>query len=252
LLKYFDTDLRISAAKVVTSPLELGRGGFTLTAKHSVVAAEIGELELCGGSATGRLALDLSQVKPKGSLVGNLADLNIDTCLQPLGLTAPVQGVGTFKANVTAEGDTVEDLVSTLAGDLKIRAENGTVPVDFGVFLTENDSLENGWSQKNPTPFETLLADCLFTAGHISCQRFKMQTPRGSVSGAGDVDMGRRTLDWSLSTARIKAPLGAAKLTSSPRVSIYGPLAQPMIRRSDRPTLEGSRQSPDTAPVSPR
>lgn len=252
LLKYFDTDLRVSAAKVVTSPIELGRGGFTLTAKHSVVAAEIGELELCGGSATGRLALDLSQAKSKGSLVGNLMDLNLDACLKPLALAAPIQGVGTFKANVTAEGDTVQEIVNGLTGDLKIRAENGTVPVDFAALLTESAALENGWSQKNPTPFDTLVADCRLTAGHISCQRFKMQTSRGSISGVGEVDIGRQTLDWTLSLARLMAPLDAAKLSPPPRASIYGPLAHPMIRRADRPTLEGSRQSPDTAPVSPR
>jgi AsmA protein len=252
LLKYFDTDLRVSTAKVVASPIELGRGGFTLTAKHSVVAAEIGELELCGGSATGRLALDLSQAKSKGSLVGNLVDINIDACLKPLAPTVPLQGVGSFKANVTSEGDTIEELVNDLTGDLKIRAENGTVPVDFEALLTGSAPLESGWSQKTLTPFETLVADCRLTAGHFSCQRVKMQTPRGSVSGAGEFDIERQTLDWSLSIARLMGPLDAAKLSTSPRVSIYGPLAQPVIRRSDRPTLEGSRHSPDTAPVSPR
>jgi AsmA protein len=255
LLKYFDADLRVSAAQIATSAIKLGRGSFTVNAKEGVVAAEIGEIELCGGSATGRLGFDLSQAKIKASLVGSLADVDIDPCLKPLALDIPLKGVGTLKTDVTTEGETIDEIVRSLSGDLKIKAQNGAVPVDFAQLLTASTPLEgDGWSQKNLTPFETLDADCRLSAGHIWCQRFKMQTQRGLVSGAGDVDMGRQTLDWSLSVASLMAPLNAAQLETSPQVSIRGPLAQPMIRRADRPTLgEGSTQtSPSDAPVSPR
>ena len=255
LLKYFDADLRVSAAQIATSAMELGRVGFTVNAKEGVVAAEIGELELCGGLAFGRLGFDLSQTRIKASLVGSLADVDIDPCLKPLALDIPLKGVGTLKTDVTTEGETIDEIVRSLSGDLKIKAQNGAVPVDFAQLLTASTPLEgDGWSQKNLTPFETLDADCRLSAGHIWCQRFKMQTQRGLVSGAGDVDMGRQTLDWSLSVASLMAPLSAAQLETSPQVSIRGPLAQPMIRRADRPTLgEGSTQtSPSDAPVSPR
>jgi AsmA protein len=255
LLKYFDADLRVSAAQIATSSIELGRGGFTVNAKEGVVAAEIGELELCGGSASGRLGFDLSRARIKASLVGSLADVDIDPCLKPLALDIPLKGVGTLKTDVTTEGETIDEIVRSLSGDLKIKAQNGAVPVDFAQLLTASTPLEgDGWSQKNLTPFETLDADCRLSAGHIWCQRFKMQTQRGLVSGAGDVDMGRQTLDWSLSVASLMAPLNAAQLETSPQVSIRGPLAQPMIRRADRPSLgEGSTQTrPSDAPVSPR
>ena len=255
LLKYFDADLRVSAAQIATSAIELGRGGFTVNAKEGVVAAEIGELELCGGSASGRLGFDLSQTRIKASLVGSLTDVDIDPCLKPLALDIPLKGVGTLKTDVMTEGETIDEIVRSLSGDLKIKAQNGAVPVDFAQLLTASTPLEgDGWSQKNLTPFETLDADCRLSAGHIWCQRFKMQTQRGLVSGAGDVDMGRQTLDWSLSVASLMAPLNAAQLETPPQVSIRGPLAQPMIRRADRPSLgEGSTQtSPSDAPVSPR
>jgi hypothetical protein len=54
-------DLRISAAAIDAGELKLGRGGFTVTAKQGAVAGEVGELELCGGSADGRLNVDLAQ-----------------------------------------------------------------------------------------------------------------------------------------------------------------------------------------------
>jgi hypothetical protein len=132
------------------------------------------------------------------------------------------------------------------------------VPVDFSLLLTSAAPLEGeGWSRNSVTSFDTLNADCRLAAGHIWCQMFNMQTRRGLISGAGDVDLARQTLDWSLLVTSRAAPLKASsQLTTEtePRVSIRGSLSQPMIRRADRPTLgEGSPQtSPAVSHVSPR
>lgn len=77
-----------------------------------------------------------------------------------------------------------------------------------------------------------------------------MQTQHNLVSGAGDVDMGRQTLDWSLSVANLMA----AQEETASKISIRGPLAQPTIRRSDRPTFgeDGVQTGSTGAPVSPR
>jgi hypothetical protein len=47
----------------------------------------------------------------------------------------------------------------------------------------------------------------------------------------------RMTLDWNLTAAEPDDAAG----TTAPRIAIRGPLADPMIRRADRPTFgEGS------------
>jgi hypothetical protein len=75
-----------------------------------------------------------------------------------------------------------------------------------------------------------------------------LQTPRGAISGAGDVDLTRQTLDWSLTVASPIAPAMASPQSQDdvPKVSIRGSLAQPMIRRADRPTL-GESSLPTSA-----
>ncbi len=256
LLKYFDADLRISAGEIAASSIKLGRGGFTISASHGVVAGEIGELELCDGSASGQVGLDMSQAKVKATLVASLADVTIERCLSPFGLGVPVTGVGGLKAQLATEGTTVAALINGLSGSLKVNSQGGAVPVDFSRLLTAAAPLDGeGWSRDNLTPFDTLNADCRLVAGHISCQIFNMQTRRGLVSGTGDVDLGQQTLDWSLSVANHVVPARASQLATDapPRVSIRGPLSQPMIRRADRPTLgEGSTQTSPRAAISPR
>jgi AsmA protein len=255
LLKYLDADLRISAGEIVAFATSLGRGGFTISAKDGVVAGEIGELDLCDGSASGRLNLDLSHQNVKATLVANLADVTIETCLSPFGLTVPVTGSGGLKTELSTEGVTFDALVHGLSGNLKVSSQGGTVPVDLARLLTAAAPLEgDGWSRDALTPFDTLDADCRLVAGHISCQMFNMQTRRGLVSGNGDVDLGQQTLDWNLSLASHVVPAKASQSSDGPppRVSIRGPLSQPMIRRADRPALgEGWPQAGPTAGVSP-
>ncbi len=257
LLKYFDADLRISAAEITAPAITLGRGGFTISAKQGLIASEVGELELCGGSAGGRIGIDLSQDVPKATFTASAFDVPVDGCLQPLALNVPFNGVGTLKAELTTEGRDYNELVKGLGGAIKVNARNGAVPVDFTRLLTVGAPLDGeGWSRNSVTLFDSLNADCRLAAGHIWCDMFNMQTRRGLISGSGDVDLAQQTLDWSLFVANHAAPLKASQLSTEtpPRISISGSLSQPMIRRADRPTLGGgsAQTSPATTQISPR
>ncbi|MGH6865325.1 MAG: AsmA family protein [Methyloceanibacter sp.] len=243
LLKYLDADLRISAEQVTASTMTLGRSGFTITAKEGRIASEIGELELCGGQAAGRLGLDVSEAEAKASVVGSLTDIAMDNCLMPLGLGVRVRGLGSLRTDLTTEGFTIDELVSGLSGDLKVQVQNGSVPVDFPRLLGASTSLSgDGWSKDRGTPFGALDADCRLAAGHIWCQTFSMETSRGRISGSGDIDIGRKTINWDFLLTNPIAPLMASQLVrdTHPRVTITGPLLQPQIRRADRPNLGGS------------
>jgi AsmA protein len=253
LLRYFDADLRISAAEIDAGAAKLGRGGFTITAKQGAVTSELGELELCGGSAEGRLSVDLARATTPLNLVVNLAGVSLDSCLQPLGFAAPFKGTGGLKAELSTEGSDVAELTRNLTGTIKVDARDGAVPVDFARLLATTAPLDNdGWSRDAASSFDQLNADCSLSAGHIWCQTLSMQTPGGRFSGAGDVDLPKQTLDWSLSVGSRNSAVNSAQQTEedTPKVSIRGSLSQPMIRRADRPTLgEGSLQ---TSPMEPQ
>jgi len=256
LLKYFDADLRISAGQIAASSLELGGGGFTISAKGGVISTEVGELELCGGEAAGRMGLDLSGKRVRASLVGDLSDITLETCLQPLALGVPLKGVGTLKLDVSTGGKTRDELIRGLVGEFQVAAQNGAVPVDLPQLVAGADPKGTGWSHQSVTPFQTLDADCRLSAGHIWCQSFSMETTRGVVSGSGGVDVGKQTLDWDFLIANPVAPLSASQLVMEmpPRVIVRGPLTQPLIQRANRPTLgdESTQANPGTSSASPR
>ena len=257
LLKYFDADLRISAAEITAPAIKLGRGGFTISSKGGVLASELGELELCGGQAAGRIGLDMSQEVAKATLTASIHDVPVDGCLDALLLDVPLKGVGRLKAEIASEGRNYDELIQGLTGTLKLSAETGAVPVDFTRLFTAATPLDGqGWSRNSATLFDSLNADCRLAGGHIWCDMFNMQTRRGLISGSGNVDLAQQTLDWNLFVASHSQPLKASQLSTEtpPRLSISGSLAQPMIRRADRSTFgEGSAQTGSTAnQISPR
>lgn len=238
LLNHFDADLRISAAEIAAAALKLGRGAFTLSGRSGVIASEIGELELCGGEGAGRIGADLTGPEAKASLAATLSNIHMETCLQPLGLAVPLRGVGGLKIEAATEGSSWDEAVKRLVGELKLNAQNGSVPIDFTRLLAAAVPLDgDSWTQGNGTPFDRLAAECRLAVGHIWCQAFDMQTQGRLISGTGDVDLMRLTLDWNLTAA----DADDAARADAPRIGIRGPLAEPMIKRADRPTFgEGS------------
>jgi AsmA protein len=256
LFKYLDADLRLSAAEITASAMELGRGGLTITAKDGVISSEISELQLCGGQATGRVGLSLSGKRTEASLEGTLSDIDVEACLKPVNLNVPIKGTGTLKIDVSTGGVTKEELIRGLVGKFKVTARDGTVPIDFPALASGKEESKQGWSQDTATAFETLDADCSVSAGHVWCQSFSMDTEQTTISGSGGVDIQKQTIDWDFLIANPIAPLNASELVmeTPPRVKIHGPLTQPQLRGADRPAPgDGSSQSnPESSSTSPR
>ncbi len=255
LLRHFDADLRLSAGAINAGKLKLGHGAFTITAKEDAIVSEVSELELCNGTASGRLNADDSQVIKRLSVTASVADVAIDSCLAQLGLDVPLQGIGGAKIELASEGHDATEILHGLTGGLKVKAQSGTVPIDLSRFVTVPAPLEaDSWSRDKATAFDALNADCRVAAGHIWCQMFSMQTPNGVVSGSGDVDLPRQTLDWNLSVTSQLASGKAATATAPepPKVSIRGPLAQPSIKRAGQQALGEGTVGTIAPIVSPR
>jgi AsmA protein len=256
ILNAVDTDLRISAAEITAPAVKLGHGGFTISARQGQVSSEVGELEFCGGSASGQIDVDLSQPIVKASVTAKLSDLPIADCLGTTGISLPLVGTGTIRADVSSQGRDYGELTKGLSGPFRFKARNGTVSIDFAQLFSEPDAAEgDGWSD-TATAFDNLTAECRLGDGHIWCEKFNMQTSGGLVSGSGDINLEQQTLDWTFFAADGAVPLSTSRLGAEtpPQISISGALVQPMIRKVPRATLGGA-SDPDTtnaSQISPR
>lgn len=252
LLGYFDADLRVSAAEMVAGNMKLGHGAFTVTAKNGSVTGEIGELELCDGTTDGRISVELAPATKQVKLAVDLGDIALPSCLTGLGLDLPVSGTAAIKADLASEGNGYPELLRNVSGTVQTKIRSGTLPMDIARIMAAPPPLDaNGWKPDDPTGFDQLTADCRLNAGHLWCQSLKIETPRGTYTGAGEVDLPKQTLDWNLVMGKgaVGAKTEQAALTE-PTMSIRGPLAQPTIRRTDRPTVGDG--TPRTSPAKPQ
>lgn len=236
LLKHLDADLRVSAAELTAKGLELGQGGLTINAKNAAISGEVGALEICGGQAEGRLDLDLAAPRAEAALAGKLAGLALDTCLKSLGLAVPLTGSGTVTVDVSTGGASQGELVRGLAGTVTVTAADGTLPIDLDALLAQPNAETSGWSQDASTAFSELAADCTLSAGHLWCQSFRMTTGAGTLTGAGDLDIAKETLDWDFRMADPEAPVETAEATrkNQPSITIDGALAAPLFAGTRR------------------
>ncbi|HKA99959.1 MAG TPA: AsmA-like C-terminal region-containing protein [Methyloceanibacter sp.] len=231
-LNHFDTDLRISAAEITAPGLQLGRGGFNISARKGLVSSDVSEVEFCGGTVTGRIDVDLSQAVNKAKLAGKLSDIPIENCLGPLGLHVPLNGTSNLKVDFATTGSTYGELARGLAGPFGLKARRGAISVDLTRLFAGSGALQGeGWSMENATSFDELIGECRLGAGQISCEKFNMKTDQGLISGSGDIDLGQQTLNWRLFVADRAAPLNDSQLAAQTplQVSISGALAQPVI-----------------------
>jgi AsmA protein len=243
-LGHFDTDLRISAAEITAPGLQLGRGGFNISARKGFVSSDVSEVEFCGGTVTGRIDVDLSEAIDKAKVAGKFSDIPIETCLDPLGLHVPLNGASNLRVDFSTTGSTYDELARGLAGPFRLKARRGAVSVDLAGLFAGSGALQGeGRSKENVTPFDELIAECRLGAGKIWCEKFNMKTEQGLVSGSGDIDLGQQTLNWRLFVANYAAPLNGSQLATQtpPQVSISGAIAQPVIAKAGQePVHSGS------------
>jgi uncharacterized protein involved in outer membrane biogenesis len=243
-LSHFDTDLRISAAEIAAPGLQLGRGGFNISARKGFVSSDVSEVEFCGGTVTGRIDVDLSEPIEKAKLAGKFSDIPIENCLGPLGLRVPLNGASNLRVDFSTAGSTYDELQRGLAGPFRLKARRGAISVDLASLFAGSGAVQGAsWSNENVTPFDELIAECRLGAGKIRCEKFNMKTEQGLVSGSGDIDLGQQTLNWRLFVANYAAPVNGSQLATQtpPQVSISGAIAQPVIAKAGQePVYSGS------------
>ncbi len=261
LLQQIDADLRLSATSVTIDNHELGGGAFTLSANHGVLNGEIGEVALCGGSASGQFSVDLTKRDRQADVSGSLEGVDLAPCLKLLDIPLPLTGVSTIKGSLSTQGRDWNALLQDLTGDFEMKAKNGTVPVDLASAMAATASYQaEGWNADNGTGFDSLDTTCHVSDGHVACQKFSMENGKSQVSGTGDVDIIDRNLDWDMEMTNPSLAQAAADIktkdvkTQQPeRIAIKGPWSKPLISRlpPQRPIGENVYGATPDVPVTP-
>ncbi len=192
------------------------RGILQLNSVKGVVSgAEIeGSLEIDGRAATPRVRLTL--------LAHNL---DLGALLRRLALTDAVDAVIDVRVNVHGSGDSVAALFGSLDGDVALAASRGEIPTSFVSRLVSNlPRLIMPWAHPpNRVEIECAVAEFTVAQGVARTQTLMFNTSQLTLSGQGQIDLGRETLDVLLAPR----PRDSKLLTLATDITLSGPISNP-------------------------
>ena len=174
---------------------------------------------LYGGSANGSLALDFSRSAstPRITFVQTFKAIEVGPLLKDLLAKAPLEGRGDVMIDVNTEGASTLQMRQALAGTASLRLADGRLNgIDIGSMIAGARAANGLASLDARTGFSRLAASFTIADGVAHNADLSLQAPLFSVAGAGDIDLARAQIDYTLACT-----LGATGLTLP--VKLNGP-----------------------------
>ncbi len=227
----FDADLRISARSV--SPWELGQTAFTVSFRSGKLLADVAELQLHGGMATGQLEFDIKARPLKMSLRGELNNIEIQQSLTALVGYSPIQGSAMVVVNVEALGRYEGALAEGLTGTVQLNMPSGgQMELDLpGLIQKTNTKNLDGWPVSTRTRFDELKTRIILRDGKAFSETLQMRAQGHLYSADASVNFtaGQIYVRIDLNAPDPKAEGQNRSATNARSLIVRGPWRQPVI-----------------------
>ncbi|MCX7382875.1 MAG: AsmA family protein [Alphaproteobacteria bacterium] len=214
-----DVELDLAAEEILYRKLRIERPRLAVRLLDGKLNVDLREITLYRGQGKATLALDSRASPPAFSLTTSLAGTDIDGLLAgAIGLER-LAGIGHFDLAITSRGASQRALIAALAGKGGLDLADGRIK---GVDLLSiaRKALPGGSSTAASagTSFGSLIGSFTITNGILFNEDLQLKSSLAPITGAGQVDLPRRTIDY-----RIVAQIaGALKIP----VTITGPWDQ--------------------------
>jgi len=225
-LRAMDAELSIIARTVAFNGFTGGVTRFAATVTDGKLESSGAARLDTGGTASFRVQVD-SAVLPPSGIVGITAE---NASLGPLigaltGVTA-LSGTGNLNLEISAQGQTQEELVSTLKGAASLSLNGGQLAGSDigGTIAAVRERILDGWTAvPGGTPVDSLSATASLADGLATLGASELATPGLRMSLSGTVDLLRRALDLKAEllppeTAPLPVPVIVQGNWAAPRI----------------------------------
>ncbi|HHK73555.1 MAG TPA: AsmA family protein, partial [Rhizobiales bacterium] len=190
-----NADLRLSAARITYGKIKIGKSALALTLNNGVLKADLGELQLYKGRASGKLTIQGGKRSPAFAAVMSTSAVEALPLLSDAADFNWISGKAAFSYSVSAQGNTQKKMVSTLKGKGKFSFRNGAIEgINIAqMFRGLKKGTLNGWSRapSAKTDFSILSGSFKIAKGIVSNSDLKLNGPLVRLSGEGRVDLPR-------------------------------------------------------------
>lgn len=239
---HINADIRLSAKTLSAGPYALGAGAATISMKDGKLSADIAEITLAKGRATGQISIDFNRYIPKLALRGRLEEIASGQWSETLAGKRYIEGQGRIVADLTSQGVSVQQVINDLTGKVEFSVpENGAIGLSLVELNSAPDKSRLQTSKealtrvmRGSTVVNDLEAVLHVKEGVARIVKASATHPAGSVRASGSFDMTRSNYEFRmLSLIGTKTPDAGAPLTANKR---SGAKAPPAANRSSAPS----------------
>ncbi|MEP2680243.1 MAG: AsmA family protein [Sulfitobacter sp.] len=229
-LAAFDGDIALSAESIDLGQLDLGATRAVLRNDRARMVFDLQDMSAYGGKVAGEFVMNnRSGLSVGGKLTAQgvqMRDLLEDTA----GVTR-FTGDGTTALSFLGSGQSLDAIMRSLSGNGTLSMGRGTIAgIDLDALLGSVDA-EGG-----STVFDSVEATFDIAGGVLRNDDLLMLLPNFNATGAGQVNLGARTLDYTVTPKALR--VNAARGGLAVPVRITGPWADPEIKADLRAAID--------------
>lgn len=224
-LKMLDADIVLAADQIDIGNIQLRNSDLTVKLKSGRLDANLDRFSAFGGIWNGKAAIDAAKEIPTFGFTMDASGVETQCLLSGLVGFDRLSGGGQFKVDVTARGVSINQIVKDLDGELSAEIGNGALQgVNLGQLVRSAGSLREALSSgsltiqslgevvspQTETDFTNFSTSLNIQNGMAQVRSLSLVNSVMTVSGAGQIGLGGRTLDLKLTPAIDKAGQGNA------------------------------------------
>ena len=210
MLKDFDVELALAAQAVHYGPFTAGSSKLQVLLKDGQLETT-GALQLAdGGSVSVILDADASVLPPTGRLSLKAENADAGPLITAVTGLSMFGGTGTLSADLSAQGQTQEEMVSTLKGVAAFSLGQGRIAgTDLpGLASGVRERILDGWSAApGATPYTAFTGSANVADGIATFRALNVEMPQLSFTVSGTVDLLRRAADLKSTATSGDTPL---------------------------------------------
>ena len=115
-LRSLDTELRLSAGKIMFDKIKIGKGNLDLNITNGLLTAALGQVALYGGTGIGSLTINARQSTPRLTTTFTLEDINTLAFLKDAMDFDRLEGIGDISYSLATSGNSEKVLIRNLSG----------------------------------------------------------------------------------------------------------------------------------------
>ena len=222
-LKAMNARLNVQADLIRIGEIDLRDADVTAVLEDGRLNADFERFSAFAGNWQGRAIVDASASVPAYSFNLSAGSVEAESLLSSFAAFDRLSGSGAFDIDVSSSGGSISQIVNALDGTLSLDLDNGALAgLNLGQLVRSAGSLREAASSGNltlqslgnvvspqaETDFTTFSASLNVEDGLASVQSLSLVNSVLDVSGAGQINLGGRTLDVKLTPAVDKSGQG--------------------------------------------